>query len=73
MPVLGSIMNLFLIATCPRSSIERLFIWMAIGLVIYGLYGRKYSKANNNNNENGNEKAIELFEQRKNEDDTVSV
>ncbi|CAG8534084.1 5673_t:CDS:2 [Paraglomus occultum] len=70
-PVVGSIMNLLLIATCPRSSIERLFIWMAIGLVIYGLYGRKYSKANNNSN--SNEKAIELFEQQKNEDDVVSV
>ncbi|CAG8611314.1 4405_t:CDS:2 [Paraglomus brasilianum] len=68
-PITGAAMNLLLLATCTKHSIERLFIWMAIGLIIYALYGRRNSKANNANNIN--EKVVEVFEQRKNDQDIV--
>lgn len=46
-PIIGAALSLLLLATATPSSIERLFIWMAIGLVIYFSYGRTHSKANN--------------------------
>ncbi|CAG8717730.1 5589_t:CDS:2, partial [Acaulospora morrowiae] len=46
-PILGSSLNLLLLATASRNSIIRLFIWMAIGLLVYVFYGRRHSKANN--------------------------
>jgi len=46
-PIIGAALSLLLLATATKSSIERLFIWMAIGLIIYFSYGRSHSKANN--------------------------
>jgi APA family basic amino acid/polyamine antiporter len=44
-PILGAGVCLFLMFKgASVHTIERLFIWMAIGLVIYVVYGRKYSK-----------------------------
>ena len=47
-PITGALLALLLLVTATKASIERLFIWMAIGLIIYFFYGRKHSKANNN-------------------------
>lgn len=46
-PVIGTLLDIALLASATKASIERLFIWMAIGLVIYFSYGRRHSKANN--------------------------
>ncbi|CAG8545165.1 563_t:CDS:2 [Acaulospora morrowiae] len=46
-PITGASLNLLLLATASRNSIIRLFIWMAIGLLVYVFYGRRHSKANN--------------------------
>jgi APA family basic amino acid/polyamine antiporter len=45
-PICGALTSLVLMTTATTASIERLFIWMAIGLVIYFGYGRKHSKLN---------------------------
>jgi APA family basic amino acid/polyamine antiporter len=44
-PLAGIVSCLALMASLPRSSWERLFIWMAIGLAIYLAYGRRHSRA----------------------------
>jgi len=46
-PVFGVILNGLLVCTATVPSIIRLFVWMAIGLAIYFLYGRRNSKLNN--------------------------
>ncbi|CAG8485495.1 408_t:CDS:2 [Diversispora eburnea] len=48
-PLSGALLDLLLLATSSKASIERLFIWMAVGLLIYIFYGRRHSKANNPN------------------------
>ncbi|KAG9293236.1 hypothetical protein G9A89_010607 [Geosiphon pyriformis] len=45
-PIVGALFSILLLATATRASIERLFIWMAIGILIYVFYGRRYSKIN---------------------------
>jgi len=47
LPIIGAIFCVGLVATATIASIERLFIWMAIGLVIYAAYGRRKSRLNN--------------------------
>src|SRR5205085_11744716 len=42
-PVLGVLACLMLMFSLPWANWYRLFIWMAIGLVIYFFYGRKHS------------------------------
>jgi APA family basic amino acid/polyamine antiporter len=42
-PLLGALTAGLLMYTATTHTIERLFIWMALGLVIYFLYGRKHS------------------------------
>ena len=37
-PIIGSLLDITLLATATRDSIERLFIWMSIGLIIYFFY-----------------------------------
>ena len=46
-PIIGTLLDIALLASATKPSIERLFAWMAIGLVIYFFYGRKHSKVNN--------------------------
>jgi APA family basic amino acid/polyamine antiporter len=43
-PLCGAATSLYLMLQETGSTLIRLFGWMAIGLVIYGLYGRKHSK-----------------------------
>jgi APA family basic amino acid/polyamine antiporter len=43
-PVLAAAVSLFLMASLPRATWERLIIWMAIGVVVYFAYGRRKSK-----------------------------
>jgi APA family basic amino acid/polyamine antiporter len=45
MPVLGIISCLLLMFSLPAENWVRLFVWLAIGLVIYFSYGRKHSAA----------------------------
>ncbi|KAK9717454.1 hypothetical protein K7432_006170 [Basidiobolus ranarum] len=45
-PVLGVILSVLLICAATVSTITRLFAWIGVGLVIYGLYGRTHSKIN---------------------------
>jgi len=46
-PIIGTLLDIALLASAPKASIERLFAWMAVGLVIYFFYGRTHSKVNN--------------------------
>ncbi|CAG8435516.1 7789_t:CDS:2 [Funneliformis mosseae] len=48
-PIIGSLFDIVLLASAHKAAIVRLFIWMAIGLVIYFVYGRRNSTANNKN------------------------
>lgn len=43
-PIIGVVVCLYLMYSLPSESWYRLFIWMAIGVVVYFLYGRKHSK-----------------------------
>jgi APA family basic amino acid/polyamine antiporter len=43
-PILGAASSAGLMYTATIHTIERLFAWMALGLVIYFVYGRRYSK-----------------------------
>jgi len=43
-PILGALTSGLLMYTATTATIIRLFAWMAIGLVIYYVYGRKHSK-----------------------------
>jgi len=42
-PILGVISCAGLMATLPGDTWLRLFVWMAIGLIIYFMYGRRHS------------------------------
>ncbi|MBF6567957.1 MAG: amino acid permease [Candidatus Binataceae bacterium] len=43
-PILGVIFCFYLMASLPRITWERFFIWMGIGLIIYFAYGRHHSR-----------------------------
>jgi basic amino acid/polyamine antiporter, APA family len=43
-PILGIAACFYLMLGLPKDTWARLFIWMALGLVIYFLYGRRHSK-----------------------------
>jgi basic amino acid/polyamine antiporter, APA family len=45
-PILGALSALFVMSYLPLDTWLRLFIWMALGVVIYFLYGKKNSKIN---------------------------
>ncbi|MFH6959359.1 amino acid permease [Flavobacterium aquidurense] len=50
-PILGIGVCVFLMTGLPLESWERLFIWMAIGVVFYFLYGKRHSKLRKENEE----------------------
>jgi APA family basic amino acid/polyamine antiporter len=43
-PILGIAACFYLMLGLPKDTWARLFIWMALGLLIYFLYGRRHSK-----------------------------
>ena len=43
-PLGGMLACFYLMSGLPKDTWARLFIWMAIGLVIYFAYGRRHSK-----------------------------
>jgi len=43
-PILGIITCLVMMVSLPKDTWIRLFVWLAIGLVIYFVYGKKHSK-----------------------------
>jgi len=43
-PIMGIVVSLYLMASLPLVTWERLFIWLAIGLAIYFLYGARHSR-----------------------------
>jgi len=43
-PVMGILVCLYLMYSLPTESWIRLFIWMALGVIIYFIYGKKHSK-----------------------------
>ncbi|KAG0254251.1 hypothetical protein BG011_005876 [Mortierella polycephala] len=47
LPILGAASCVGLIAVDSVSAIIRLIVWLAIGLVFYAFYGRRYSRLNN--------------------------
>lgn len=50
-PIAGVIVCLYLMYSLPMESWIRLVIWMALGVALYFLYGKKNSKLNNPNNQ----------------------
>jgi APA family basic amino acid/polyamine antiporter len=44
LPALSAIIALVLMLGLPRATWERLFIWMAVGLVVYAVYGYRHSR-----------------------------
>ncbi|KAK9703428.1 hypothetical protein K7432_010744 [Basidiobolus ranarum] len=46
-PGLGALMSAGLIITATPATLLRLFIWMALGVVLYFCYGRTHSVINN--------------------------
>ena len=42
-PILGILTCLLLMFSLPAANWLRLFVWMALGLIIYFFYGRKHS------------------------------
>jgi len=51
-PILGAIVCLFIMSSLPLDTWIRLFVWMAIGFVIYFTYGIKHSHARQNKKNN---------------------
>ncbi len=46
-PIAGILVCVYLMYSLPQESWIRLVLWMALGVVVYFLYGRKNSKLNN--------------------------
>jgi APA family basic amino acid/polyamine antiporter len=46
LPLLSAAVSLTLMLGLPRATWERLIVWMAVGMVIYFLYGRRHSRSN---------------------------
>jgi basic amino acid/polyamine antiporter, APA family len=46
LPIASAMVSFALMLALPASTWERLFVWMALGLVIYFIYGRKHSRLN---------------------------
>ena len=44
-PILAIVISLYLMASLPWHTWMRLFVWLAIGMIVYFGYGRKHSKA----------------------------
>jgi APA family basic amino acid/polyamine antiporter len=44
LPLLSAAVSLILMLGLPRATWERLVLWMALGVVVYFVYGRKHSR-----------------------------
>jgi APA family basic amino acid/polyamine antiporter len=44
LPALSAVVALVLMLGLPRATWERLFLWMAVGLVVYAMYGYRHSR-----------------------------
>jgi APA family basic amino acid/polyamine antiporter len=49
LPIASALVSLALMAALPRATWERLIIWMALGLVVYFVYGYRHSKLRQGN------------------------
>jgi len=47
LPLLSAAVSLTLMLGLPRATWERLILWMAIGIVVYFVYGRRHSRLQN--------------------------
>ena len=45
-PIIGMVISVLLIAVCEVTTIWRLFVWMAVGWIIYFSYGIRHSRLN---------------------------
>jgi basic amino acid/polyamine antiporter, APA family len=52
-PIIGILLCLYLMADLPGETWIRFFVWLAAGLVIYGLYGYKHSRLRQGNDTSG--------------------
>ncbi|CAG8513035.1 13972_t:CDS:2 [Ambispora leptoticha] len=69
-PIVGALFSILLLITSTAASIERLFIWMAIGLLIYIFYGRTHSKLRRTRN---NENITDLAEVNNSNEDSSEL
>jgi basic amino acid/polyamine antiporter, APA family len=44
LPIASAVVSLILMASLPRATWERLIVWMAIGIVLYFVYGARHSR-----------------------------
>ncbi|KAF9355173.1 Cationic amino acid transporter-1 [Mortierella sp. NVP85] len=47
LPLIGAASSLLLLMVAKRDSIIRLLVWMAVGVLVYFMYGRTHSEVNN--------------------------
>ena len=43
-PIIGAILVIYLMTRLPATTWWRFAVWMALGLVVYSLYGRTHSR-----------------------------
>jgi len=60
-PVLGAALSALLVFSSTGSSLLRLLIWLAIGMMIYFFYGRRHSRLNNPDKYPADSKAVDNY------------